>query len=85
MSLEVPVIAICSTSIPEILATCGLYFDPYSIESLDKAVKEFVSDSESHNLDFIRKAAKKEPRVLEMKLLYILKVETKIEIYECYV
>lgn len=59
MSLEVPVIASCSTSIPEVLGDCGYYFNPYSIESLDKAVKNLISDSKSHNLELIRKAAKK--------------------------
>ena len=44
MELGTPVIASCSTSIPEVLGETGYYFDPYSVESLNKAFSEFLFD-----------------------------------------
>jgi glycosyltransferase involved in cell wall biosynthesis len=58
MSLGVAVIASCSTSIPEVLGECGYYFDPYSIESLGRAIEDFISDSKNNKLDPIRNTAK---------------------------
>lgn len=52
------VIASCSTSIPEVLGDTGYYFDPYSVESLDMAFSEFLSDQQTGRLDHTRKMAK---------------------------
>ena len=47
MAIGVPVIASCSTSIPEVMGPDGYYFDPYSIESLNGVFHDFVSDRRS--------------------------------------
>ena len=39
MALEVPVAASCSSSIPEVLGPEGNYFDPYDIDSFDRAMR----------------------------------------------
>ena len=59
MELGVPVIASCSTSIPEVLGDTGYYFDPYSVESLDKAFSAFLFDQYTERLDVLRENAKK--------------------------
>ncbi|WP_080990167.1 glycosyltransferase family 4 protein [Comamonas testosteroni] len=59
MELGVPVIASCSTSIPEVLGDTGYYFDPYSVDSLDRAFSKFLFDQYTERLNFIREMAKK--------------------------
>lgn len=59
MELGVPVIASCSTSIPEVLGDAGYYFDPYSVESLDKAFSTFLFDQCTGQLEVVRDKAKK--------------------------
>ena len=44
MALGTPVLASCSTSIPEVLGETGYYYDPYSIESFGSAIREFFYD-----------------------------------------
>ncbi|WP_341907113.1 glycosyltransferase family 1 protein [Sandarakinorhabdus limnophila] len=39
MALEVPVVASCSSSIPEVLGPEGNYFDPHDIDSFDRAMR----------------------------------------------
>ncbi|MDY7573971.1 glycosyltransferase family 1 protein [Actimicrobium sp. CCI2.3] len=51
MELGVPVIASCSTSIPEVLGDTGYYFDPYSVESLDQAFSKFILDQYTENIE----------------------------------
>lgn len=58
MALEVPVIASCSTSIPEVLGDTGYYFDPYSIKSFDEAIESFIFDSRMGYLKGIVRKAK---------------------------
>lgn len=58
MELGVPVIASCSTSIPEVLGNTGYYFDPYSIESLEKAFSEFLFDQHTEHLPALINMAK---------------------------
>jgi glycosyltransferase involved in cell wall biosynthesis len=58
MALGVPVIASCSTSIPEVLGDAGYYFDPYSVDSLDKAFSSFLFDECGDRLNLLRKKAK---------------------------
>lgn len=58
MELETPVIASCSTSIPEVLGDTGYYFDPYSIESLDKAIAAFFLDQKTDRLRTLLSKAK---------------------------
>lgn len=58
MELGVPVIASCSTSIPEVLGETGYYFDPYSIESLNQAMSSFILDQLTGNVDAICRKAK---------------------------
>jgi glycosyltransferase involved in cell wall biosynthesis len=58
MELGVPVIASCSTSIPEVLGETGYYFDPYSVESLDKAFSAFLFDQYTGRVETLRKKAK---------------------------
>lgn len=58
MELGVPVIASCSTSIPEVLGDTGYYFDPYSLSSFEKAFAEFIKDDLTGKLDVICVAAK---------------------------
>ncbi|MFC7206848.1 glycosyltransferase family 4 protein [Comamonas endophytica] len=55
MELGVPVIASCSTSIPEVLGDTGYYFDPYSVESLDVAFSKFLFDQCTGQLEIQRK------------------------------
>ncbi|MCD2512423.1 glycosyltransferase family 4 protein [Comamonas endophytica] len=57
MELGVPVIASCSTSIPEVLGDTGYYFDPYSVESLDVAFSKFLFDQCTGQLEIQRKKA----------------------------
>ena len=58
MALGVPVIASCSTSIPEVLGDTGYYFDPYSLESLNMAFSKFLFDQYTEHLDVLRIKAK---------------------------
>lgn len=58
MELGVPVIASCSTSIPEVLGETGYYFDPYSVESLDKAFSAFLFDQCTGRLEALIGKAK---------------------------
>lgn len=58
MELGVPVIASCSTSIPEVLGEAGYYFDPYSDDSLDKAFSNFLLDQCTGNIEAIKQKAK---------------------------
>lgn len=44
MAMEVPVIASCSTSIPEVMGPDGLYFDPFSVESFDQCFRQFIGE-----------------------------------------
>lgn len=44
MALEVPVIASCSSSIPEVLGPDGNYFDPYDLSSFDVAMRRAISE-----------------------------------------
>jgi len=57
MELGVPVMASCSTSIPEVLGNTGYYFDPYSVSSLNEAFSAFLLDQGSGRLDVIRTKA----------------------------
>lgn len=53
MEIGVPVLASCSTSIPEVLGDVGYYFDPYSLQSFHNAVSEFLKqdlDGTTNNL-----------------------------------
>lgn len=70
MSLGVPVIASCSTSIPEVLGECGYYFDPYSVNSLEKAVENFIFDSDNDNLNFMKTAAKLRSKKFSYDITY---------------
>jgi glycosyltransferase involved in cell wall biosynthesis len=58
MELGVPVIASCSTSIPEVLGETGYYFDPYSVESLDKAFSAFLFDQYAGRVEALMVKAK---------------------------
>jgi glycosyltransferase involved in cell wall biosynthesis len=58
MQLGLPVIASCSTSIPEVLGNTGYYFDPYSVESLEVAFSQFLYDQHTEQLDNLRNRAK---------------------------
>ena len=51
LSLEVPVIASCASSIPEVGGPNCLYFDPYSIESFNEAISLFMSKTYTYNSD----------------------------------
>lgn len=57
MGLQVPVIASCSSSIPEVMGPEGNYFDPYDLVSfgnaLQKAVSEHRGDELQEKLDRI--------------------------------
>lgn len=44
MGLEVPVVASCSSSIPEVLGPEGNYFDPYDLSSFDSAMRRAMSE-----------------------------------------
>lgn len=44
MGLRVPVVASCSSSIPEILGPEGNYFDPYDIDSFDRAMRRAIDE-----------------------------------------
>jgi len=59
MELGVPVIASCSTSIPEVLGDTGYYFDPYSVDSLDVAFSKFLFDQCTGQLEVQKKRASK--------------------------
>lgn len=59
MTLKVPVIASCSTSIPEVLGEHGYYFDPYSTNSLDNAFQNYLDDRDSGLIHEIVHKAKK--------------------------
>lgn len=50
MAQSVPVIASCSTSIPEVLGEDGIYFDPYSTASLSIAFAQFLREKRSGEL-----------------------------------
>ncbi len=57
MAIGTPVIASCSTSIPEVLGQCGYYFDPYCVESFDKAIAQFFhGDMTGRNIELISRA-----------------------------
>lgn len=58
MELGVPVIASCSTSIPEVLGDVGYYFDPYSVESLNRAFSAFLFDQCTGRIVDLQKKAK---------------------------
>jgi glycosyltransferase involved in cell wall biosynthesis len=58
MALGTPVIASCSTSIPEVLGDTGYYFDPYSVESLDRAFSAFLFDQYTGRVEILRKKTK---------------------------
>ncbi len=47
MALGIPIAASCSTSIPEVLGSDGIYFDPYSIASFDIAMRTLVTEHEN--------------------------------------
>lgn len=44
MAQSVPVLASCSTSIPEVMGEDGIYFDPYSIDSFTRAFSQFTQE-----------------------------------------
>lgn len=44
MAQSVPVLASCSTSIPEILGKDGIYFDPHSLDSFTAAFSQFTQE-----------------------------------------
>ncbi len=58
MELGVPVIASCSTSIPEVLGDTGYYFDPYSLSSFEKAFAEFIKDDMNGHISRVCEKAK---------------------------
>ena len=58
MELGVPVLASCSTSIPEVLGDHGYYFDPYSIDSLDRAFSSYLFDQCANKLNSVIDNAK---------------------------
>lgn len=51
MALSVPIAASCSTSIPEVLGPDGIYFDPYSIESFDRAMHILLEEHANGEVD----------------------------------
>lgn len=44
MACGTPVLASCSTSIPEVVGPDGLYFDPFDVASLDQAFARFCKE-----------------------------------------
>jgi glycosyltransferase involved in cell wall biosynthesis len=50
MAQSVPVLASCSTSIPEILGEDGIYFDPHSLDSFTAAFSQFVQEQRDGTL-----------------------------------
>lgn len=44
MAQSVPVLASCSTSIPEVMGDDGLYFDPYALGSFHRAFAQFIRE-----------------------------------------
>ena len=47
MALGVPIAASCTTSVPEVLGSDGIYFDPYSVDSFDNAMQKLLDEHES--------------------------------------
>ncbi|MDQ3075384.1 MAG: glycosyltransferase, partial [Pseudomonadota bacterium] len=47
MACGTPVVASCSTSIPEVLGPDGLYFDPLKQDSLTNAFERFAREQKS--------------------------------------
>ena len=66
MEIGTPVIASCSTSIPEVLGDAGYYFDPYSVSSFDDAFTKFYEDKHTGQLDMVCQKA----RLLASKFSY---------------
>ncbi len=50
MAQSVPVLASCSSSIPEVLGEDGIYFDPYSLQSFTDAFAQLVQERRSGKL-----------------------------------
>lgn len=71
MEIGVPVLASCSTSIPEVLGDAGYYFDPYSIKSFDKAIFEFIKDDMNGRASHICDEAKKRAGTFSYDKTYI--------------
>lgn len=59
MSCSLPVIATCSTAVPEILGPDGIYFDPCSIDSLTRAFEQFLSEHRAGSLPLRTESLKK--------------------------
>ncbi len=61
MALGAPVVASCSSSIPEVLGLDGNYFDPYDIDSFDSAMRrtltEYGTDTGNEKLRRLQKRA----------------------------
>lgn len=53
MTLGVPVICSCSTSLPEVLGPHGYYFNPESVDSLHAAFQGFLLDSKNGQLELV--------------------------------
>lgn len=51
MAQSIPVLASCSTSIPEILGKDGIYFDPQSLDSFTAAFSQFVQEQRDGTLN----------------------------------
>lgn len=50
MAQSVPVLASCSSSIPEVLGEDGIYFDPHSLESFTEAFAQLAQERRSGKL-----------------------------------
>ncbi len=50
MAQSVPVLASCSTSIPEVMGEDGIYFDPHSIASFTQAFSQFAQERRNGTL-----------------------------------
>lgn len=70
MALNVPVIASCSTSIPEVLGPNGYYFDPHNTETLHDAFKQFVYDKRTGALPERLRALKKRSEEFSYEGMY---------------
>ena len=57
MSVGTIVISSVSTSLPEVLGNTGYYFDPYSLDSLHRAYRDYLLDREAGVLPLLRNRA----------------------------
>ena len=49
MSYGTPVIASNKGGLPEVIADCGIYIDPYQVESISDAMEKIILDNSFYN------------------------------------